>query len=374
MRTALCALCSHQGAFGFANGVEWYADEKINVHDAPSLNWGAKSNQVEGIRRICHLLKVHPVFHEGSELKLITQEEGNSVVLLRHHVVSGKKLLVLVNLDHENKTLATWKPALTGLEEPLFVDLLTKEDVMVSESNGLFTYLLDPGQVLCLSADINDLELVRLPDQPLLLPKRIEEQRLRAKALEVLTFYRGTEDIGDFDLTRATLEIKEDPIAFCKSLNPFGEETRVITWQWPRDVGREVMIPPGHFLLIRADCPFRARILDKNRTAASEESLPGLGGTYFALVSPLKRPITGKSYTLKLSVYCGEICRHEEALLYALPRPKGVEIKKTFRRPELFDNKNLVFLGTNSRGGMLRIPVSWTRLSTSNSAKSTNDK
>ncbi|MGD8669211.1 MAG: alpha-amylase family glycosyl hydrolase, partial [Desulfobacterales bacterium] len=34
MRTALCALSSHNGGFGFANGVEWLATEKINVHDA----------------------------------------------------------------------------------------------------------------------------------------------------------------------------------------------------------------------------------------------------------------------------------------------------------------------------------------------------
>ena len=33
LRTALCALCSPQGAFGFANGVEWFATEKINVHN-----------------------------------------------------------------------------------------------------------------------------------------------------------------------------------------------------------------------------------------------------------------------------------------------------------------------------------------------------
>ena len=49
MRTALCALASHQGAFGFANGVEWLATEKINVHEDPSLNWGAAPNQVADI-------------------------------------------------------------------------------------------------------------------------------------------------------------------------------------------------------------------------------------------------------------------------------------------------------------------------------------
>ena len=35
MRTALCALTSTNGAFGFANGVEWFATEKIDVHLPP---------------------------------------------------------------------------------------------------------------------------------------------------------------------------------------------------------------------------------------------------------------------------------------------------------------------------------------------------
>ena len=40
MRTAICALFSRFGAFGFANGVEWFADEKIDVHGASSLKLG----------------------------------------------------------------------------------------------------------------------------------------------------------------------------------------------------------------------------------------------------------------------------------------------------------------------------------------------
>jgi len=62
MRTALCALCSHQGAFGFANGVEWFADKKISVHEAPPLNWGSAENQVDHIRRLSILLRSHPAF------------------------------------------------------------------------------------------------------------------------------------------------------------------------------------------------------------------------------------------------------------------------------------------------------------------------
>ena len=57
MRTALCALSSQQGGFGFANGVEWFATDKIDVHNAASLNWGAEINQVAEIRRLNALLR-----------------------------------------------------------------------------------------------------------------------------------------------------------------------------------------------------------------------------------------------------------------------------------------------------------------------------
>ncbi|MBW2217002.1 MAG: glycogen debranching protein, partial [Deltaproteobacteria bacterium] len=63
MRTALCALCSQHGGFGFANGVEWFAPDKIDVHRENSLNWGAKPNQVQLIGRLNRLLKIHPTFH-----------------------------------------------------------------------------------------------------------------------------------------------------------------------------------------------------------------------------------------------------------------------------------------------------------------------
>ena len=55
MRTALSALASVAGAFGFANGVEWLASQKINVHEAATLNWGSPVNQVPEINRLARL-------------------------------------------------------------------------------------------------------------------------------------------------------------------------------------------------------------------------------------------------------------------------------------------------------------------------------
>ena len=68
MRCALCALASFNGAFGFANGVEWFATEKINVHQNGALNWGAKYNQVKFIKRLNDLLATNREFQHGGEI------------------------------------------------------------------------------------------------------------------------------------------------------------------------------------------------------------------------------------------------------------------------------------------------------------------
>ena len=135
MRTALCALSSHQGAFGFANGVEWYATEKINVHNSASLNWGAQTNQVDHIRRLNHLLRARiRLFSLNTEVKMLQENGGNHVVLLRRHIPTDKKLLVVVNLDDENQTLASWNPAAAGMNGPDFIDLLSDAAVSASPS------------------------------------------------------------------------------------------------------------------------------------------------------------------------------------------------------------------------------------------------
>ncbi|UCG09320.1 MAG: glycogen debranching enzyme N-terminal domain-containing protein [Desulfobacterales bacterium] len=362
MRVALCALCSHHGAFGFANGVEWFATEKINVHDSPSLNWGAECNQVDHIRRLSRMLKAYPAFHDETAVSMCQQNGGNHIVVLRHHVPSGKKLLVVVNLDDENASLASWNPTLCGMQDRTFTDLISGKEITVTVSDALHTFLLEPGQALCLSRDPADLKLIEdMSEHSLLLPQRKKTQRMRAKVLEVFSYYNRFGDLAEFDINRAISQFKKDPKAFCADQNLHSDEPRVVTWRWPQDIRREVMLPPGHFLLINADAAFRARIMDASRTIGSEDSLAGENGSYFALFSPLPTPTTRRSLSLNISVYSSQGCRHETANIVVLPRAGDLKIKKVFRRPELLHNK-LLFLSTNSTGGMLRAPVSWGKL------------
>jgi len=367
MRTALCALSSHNGAFGFANGVEWFAAEKINVHDAPSLNWGSDSNQVAEIRRLGDLLKVHPAFHQEAVLSLHHKNDGNFIVLKRQPPGSEKKLLILVNLDDENRTAAAWDPVSTGPGPSAFYDLLTGNKISVPESNGLSRLSLEPGQVVCLSADAEDLRQVQnIPPQHFGLPGRIEQQRLYAKALEVVTYGRGTQHLENFDLERAARQLKENPSDFCSRQSPHDPQPRVVAWQWPRDLRREVMIPPDHFLLIASDHAFRARLTDGDRTVAAEVSFAGgaANGKHFALFLPPATPGALKTATLELSVYAPADsggCQHTTARLLLLPRPANVCVKQIIKHTRLL-NEEFIFLGTNGRGAMLHTPVSWGNL------------
>ncbi|MFH1993922.1 MAG: amylo-alpha-1,6-glucosidase [Pseudomonadota bacterium] len=359
MRTALCALCSLQGAFGFANGVEWFATEKINVHESPSLNWGATTNQVNEIHRFNKLLKCHPAFHDQVALTLVQDGGGNHIALRRLHLPSGKKLLIVANLDDQNQTLGSWDSRLAGMDGNVFKDLLSGADIVTNASDHRHTYWLDPGQVLCLTSDSEDLErLNRTAELNFNLPERIEKQCLRAKALDVFRYCQGTRELGEFDPDQAAQTLAKDPVDYCRMMNPVSPESRVIVWHWPRDAKREVMVPPGYFLLVRSDVSFRAGLTINNRTQAHEESLRQADGSFFALFSPLPVPAHDCTCTLDLTVYTHKGCEHLQAPLLFLPPADNAVLTHQFRRSELL-RKPLSLLGTNGRGGMLRVPVAW---------------
>ncbi|MBF0117605.1 MAG: glycogen debranching enzyme N-terminal domain-containing protein [Desulfobacterales bacterium] len=364
MRTTISALFSNHGAFGFANGVEWYATEKIDVHGSPSLNWGSPINQISHIRRLNLILKGHPAFHELTKMELIERGGGNQVVLLRHHIPSNKKLLVVVNLDDKSPMVASWDEDISGIHESIFTDLLTEKVVKVNRKDNLVTCNLEAGEVLCLSPDRNDLEFILQASKRLsLIPQRSEIQSLKAKVLDIFQFYNGTKDLKEFDINTASLELFKNPIEYCRKINPFNEEPKVIVWEWERDLRREVMVPPDHFLLVKAYVPFRCRILDEEKdiNIAHEESLSCENGSFFVLFLPFEVPEDYKEIIIKLSLYTKGSATHVKNKILLLPKPSSIKIKRTFYRTELL-NKPLVFLGTNQRGGMMRAHIPWKEL------------
>jgi starch synthase (maltosyl-transferring) len=357
LRTALCALASQRGGFGFANGMEWLATEKINVHGAPSLNWGAEPNQVEFIRRLAIILKTHPTFLDRAQVEMVQEGQGNFIVLRRHHESSGKKLLVAANLDPEQPVAAAWRPDKTGHMGADLVDLITGATVAIDRDS----LTLKPGQILCLSQDPQDLyNIESFTDGPGQVFRPIHHRNLRAKTLEIYCHYNGIGHMGAFDADLEARSLEEDPVAFCRGMNPESSEPRVVPWQWPRDIHREVMIPPGYFLLVTADEPFRARLTAGEQNLAQEDALLAADGTYFALFTPLKEPRNHRALILKLAVFEPRGARHADGPLLQLSG-RDQDLKTVYSHRRLLRDGRLL-LSTNGRGAMLRAAVQWGKL------------
>jgi predicted glycogen debranching enzyme len=359
MRTALCALCSSEGAYAFANGVEWFATEKIDVHGASSLNWGAGENLVGHLKRLSDILKHHPAFFDKTDLELIQKGDGNHIVLLRSNIPTGKKLLIAANLDDQKAATAAWETRNDLFKGKTCFDLITLRNIHLDYSGNGGSCLLGPGQVVCLSADEKDLEIIKAaPPKAFFEPEKITHQKLRAKALEVYSLYNGNKDIGEYDPDKGAGFLADNPIEFCRNLNPFGKESRVTLWSYPKDLKREVMIPPNHFLMIRSQTPFCALIVNRDRVVSREEGLPSSDGSFFTLFSPRRNHTGHHRLTLKLTVYGPGKTIHAEASVLFLTKAGDVGIKNSFNRRELVGN-SISFLDTNGIGGMMHIPVSW---------------
>ena len=364
MRTALCALFSTSGAFGFANGVEWYATEKINVHGATSLNWGAEKNQVEDLQRINGLLKHHPAFHDRVRLKMIQRGTGNYVVMLRHHIPTGKWLLVAANLDDDKDALVCWDDTAGPIwEGNALTDLLGGEKVALDRTEGRCRVLLAPGRVLCLTADPRDDAFLDLPPDRIAIPERIRRQQLRARALDVWRYYHGVGDLGSADPDEMASQLSKDAVAFCTEMNPESGESRVVQWRWPKDVRRQVMVPPGHFLLLVAETPFRANLKDEPHTPvlASESAHQLDDGNYYILFTPQATPETHTPRILELSVFEAGGTKHVEASFLFLTSAERSVVKRHLDRSDLRSGAPLL-LGTNHSGAMMRAPIQWGEL------------
>lgn len=363
MRTALCAFCSVQGGFGFANGVEWFATEKINVHDASSLNWGASHNQVERIRRINLLLRSHSAFFEQTDIRLIQEGSENTLVIFRHHRPGNKRLIITVNLDCEHSADASWRADETGIYDSVFIDLLNDREVRVDAGNKLRRIHLEPGQVCCLTADPDDRDLLFADSFAVFsIPDRTRQQCLRALALDIHRFYHGLSDLCGFDPDTAAASLAADPMTFCRDMNPYTAEPRVISWQWPEDSRRQVMIPPDHFLMLKAPSPFRAALMETKNgrqiTVAVVNGIRADDGSFFALLQP--RPVRRRHIhaMLKFSLFGSNRLTHTDTHLLFLTDGENIRVQRQFGRRRLLKTP-LCFIDTNRRGGMMRAHAAW---------------
>jgi predicted glycogen debranching enzyme len=346
LRAAFCALTSHNGAFGFANGVEWYAETQINVHNAHSLNWGSDPNMIDWIRRIHAIMETHPSFHAGAKIELITHGHHNSAAILRTDISGEHRLLVLANLNHETDGTVRWHGDLHNFK----TDLLTGKSVHYHK----VSLHLAPGQILCLT---NNPEWMNRITQTLETPFHgavsAQNQCLRAKAMDLFNHFNA---LDEFNLERFI----ENPKTMCENLA--GGAPVSTTWHWPRDTHRTTLLPPDHFLLVKSEHHFIAELKnEKGETLAHEKSLEQRAGKTFALFQPMDTPNQHRNLILKITMFEPGGIRRAEASVMQLCEEQNAKVITTCRAGEIHD-RNRYAVCTNNHGALSQVRIGWAEL------------
>jgi starch synthase (maltosyl-transferring) len=368
MRTALCALYSVCGGFGFTNGVEWYADEKIDVHESTSLNWGNTTNQVDYISRLILILKSHPTFFAGASLSFVHSESSPCPVLLRYHPEYKSGLLVLVNLDCDRSQPAVWKPQGSGgTPEPCW-DLITGSSIQVNQDGPHHLIRLEPGEVLALTCQKRDLDLLQASStEDSQVPARVIEQKRKALVLSIIAAVKGYGDIGDLDIGAMADRLADDPVEFIRGLNTKSCENRVVLFDIEKDLNRQIMVPPGFFLMIKSHRHFRAELLDESvrqrkSVGYAEGMLLRNRSVYAALFKPLDIKNQSKRIGLNLRLFGPEESCHAKAEIMYLSPFETPSLRLAFSRREIARDPSLKLLSVTDKGAMMRAAADWGRL------------
>ena len=357
MRTALSALCSHSGGFGITNGVEWFAEEKIDVHNASPLRWGNSDNQLDHIARLNAILEGHPAFHAGAELQFVPCGAQHTIALARGRPEHDEAVLVLVNLNEREPDLVSWNAPGFVLQNDTCHDLLSGRTVTLERHDRGVRCRLAPGEALCLTEDaLYLLEVERRLRMPPRSIARRSLQNLRAKALEIHGFFNGLTGLSEGDPGALAEHLARDPRAFCAAAA--GGLSPVTEWRWPRDRKRTVMVPPGFLLLIQAPHRFSVELRDAATVLRKEWSMRTDDGSHMALMLPIEAPGRSRVHHLHLVVYeSGNCHRAQVPVLYLSSwRNAGVQTAFDVHDVEARDGYGLC---TNGRGAMAQVRGAW---------------
>ncbi|MGN0827061.1 MAG: glycogen debranching enzyme N-terminal domain-containing protein, partial [Kiritimatiellia bacterium] len=228
LRVRLSALLSQEGAWGITAGVEYFAQQKIDVHGCGGLNWGAKNNMIEPISKLNRLLEMHPSFGPGVNLRMVQQGPGNTLAVLRSG--AGRDLLVLANLDPFQPQPVSWDASIPM--PPKAWDHIAESWVPLQGN----TLELAPGALLCL--DPAGAELAReIPDS-----RRTDLMLQRAGTARRVPWNYPK------DLHRV-VPVPADAIVAFSAATPFRVCWRTGADDWC-DGGRSVRLPSGDYRLL----------------------------------------------------------------------------------------------------------------------------
>ena len=415
MRVRLAALLSPEGAWGITNGVEWLATEKVDVHGAADLNWGAEPNLVEDIRRLNALLAQEPAFGPGSRVEMVQQGPGNSLAVLRMVERSNGRtversyspppisssrqtvgpsdrqtvgpsdrqtvrqsdrqtvgpsdrqtvgpsdrqtILVLVNLDAEHAQPVQWPAARFDVAEP--VDLLGGGKVRPERiDGGLARLALEPGQVLCVAARGAGRQFAVSSSQFAVCSSQFQfvPHCVRAMALAAREALAGGPMRRDEDADALASAFAADPWAALAALSGADAPPRVTEIRLPEDFRRVAPVPPGHVLLVRGKSPFRVGGADA--AVPRVEAVRLENGDYVAVAGPLPAAADSAEWTLPVRPGIGEADGLDGALRILALGTAEPMVRRSFSGDEIRRDPERTVLLTNGRGAMAHVRAAW---------------
>jgi starch synthase (maltosyl-transferring) len=331
MRTSLSALLSHNGAFGFTNGVEWFAKEKIFVHRSSGLNWGAEENQVDHISTMTQLLKNHPAFSDGSTFHFIQTSNDAVIAAIRFDKTKAHPLLVIINLECEKSSAV--HITIKDLPESLHGQLksfIHNQEIHIDHNAQTFEIELAPGQSTCLGKNYEEVNLSYNSDHTLKL------QLMNLFGLQGMEFI-------DLDFAQEIKLLKADPLLYFRI-----KEVLTTSWNFPEDTKRHVLFTSYSVLVACCPSRFSMRILDQNI-----DSFIADDGKHYALFNT-PADIESSSYESVSFIHYGDtISRFKSDILFLTDADKAFT-------GEIPDTETpLTCLDTNGRGGMIHLPLSW---------------
>ncbi|QSH41975.1 amylo-alpha-1,6-glucosidase [Lentisphaerota bacterium ZTH] len=358
MRTAMNALFAHNGAFGITNGVEWFATEQINVHEAHALNWGCEDNQVQDLRRLQTLLETNPAFFAGAKTELVEVDGNEALALLRTSVNREHVVLALVNLDTAKEAKVAWAASDFDAFEGA-VDLLGGGKVRPVKREHLQELMLKPGEVMCLVAGDEALhELEKAMQVKLAEPEVVARQRKRAEMLRIYSIFNGYGDVSEINIDVLVEKFLHSPEDFCAEVSGL-EIPAVTVWQEGPDQNRIVMVPAGDILLVKCESPFRVEIKNGKVPEAVNKSLQLAKDGYFACITGLENAdCDNRRLNIELRIFKNGKVRKVSGEICLLARSDRVTFRNIFSRKEV-GRGHLYALCSNSLGGMSQMRAEW---------------
>ena len=309
LRVQLAALLSWQGCWGIANGVEWFATEKIDVHGKNDLNWGAPNNMVELIARLNRILSTNLCFAGKTQLSVITRGEGNVLAVVRNDD-DVSPCLVLANLDCTRPASVDWDRSSFPYADG--TDLVTQRQVSLADK-----LTLAPGEVLCVQAPPSVGATIR--DEYAI----YDAAALKLAKLQEAQFH----------------------------------------WTFPQDLRRVVTVPAGQRLEVSAPHHFRLYVVDPQtgRTLATERSSADGRGNLVVIALP---EYSGdgtacRRLMLKLTVYAPGGAQRKEAEILVPPPADRAKAKLAMSGEEVRRHPEYRAILSNGAGAAAQLRLGW---------------